>query len=103
DGTAAGTALLHLVHPSRSETFLNGTLFFAGNDGTHGQELWRSNGTTAGTAMVLDIQPGTPSSSPALLTNVNGTLFFTAFTDTTGFELWRSDGTAAGTRLVKDI
>ena len=103
-------------HPSNL-TNVNGTLFFAANDGTNGRELWKSDGTAAGTALVKDIYPGTsryydywggyrdyPNSSyPSNLTNVNGTLFFTANDGTNGRELWKSDGTAAGTVLVKDI
>jgi ELWxxDGT repeat protein len=87
---------------------VNGTAFFAANDGTHGKELWKSNGTTAGTVLVKDINVGTQgsyirSSYPAYLTNVNGTLFFTATDRTHGRELWRSNGAAAGTIMIKDI
>ncbi len=63
-------------------------------------ELWKSNGTAAGTVQVETAVGG--SSSPRNLTNVNGTLFFAA-SGTTGTELWKSDGTNAGTVLVKDI
>ena len=84
-------------------TNVNGTLYFEANDGTHGVELWKSDGTAAGTVMVKDIDPGADSSVPSDLTNVNGTLYFTADDGAHGFELWKSDGTAAGTVMVKDI
>jgi ELWxxDGT repeat protein len=84
-------------------TNVDGTLYFEANDGAHGQELWKSDGTAAGTLMVKDINPGSSGSEPYDLTNVNGTLYFDANDGTDGFELWKSDGTAAGTVMVKDI
>jgi ELWxxDGT repeat protein len=82
---------------------VNGTLFFTANDGSNGRELWKSDGTEAGTVLVKDINSGGGDSSPSNLANVNGTLFFSANNGTNGFELWKSDGTEAGTVLVKDI
>lgn len=84
-------------------TNVNGVLFFRPDDGIHGDELWKTNGTTAGTTMIKDINPGTQGSDPGLFTNVNGTLYFTANDGTHGIELWKSDGTAAGTVMIKDI
>ena len=37
---------------------VNGTFYFQADDGTHGYELWKSNGTETGTVMVKDINPG---------------------------------------------
>jgi ELWxxDGT repeat protein len=82
---------------------VNGTLFFRANDGTSGNELWKSNGTDAGTVLVKDIRSGSDGSYGRYLTNVNGTLFFKAANGTNGQELWKSNGTEAGTVLVKDI
>jgi len=82
---------------------VGGILYFAANDGSHGSELWRSDGTAAGTYIVKDIKNGSAGSSPAYLTNVNGMLFFVADDGIHDAELWKSDGTEAGTVLVKDI
>jgi ELWxxDGT repeat protein len=95
-----------VFHP-RSLTNVNGTLFFtayAVNDTYDtGIELWKSDGTAAGTMLVKDINPGSASSHADDLANIDGTLFFTADDGHHGIELWKSDGTAAGTTLVKDI
>ncbi|MCW8922810.1 MAG: hypothetical protein OQK69_04155, partial [Gammaproteobacteria bacterium] len=84
-------------------TDVNGIAFFTQYNQFSGTELWKSDGTEAGTVLVKDIYVGSYSSSPYELTNVNGTVFFTAKTTGEGYELWKSDGTEAGTVLVKDI
>ncbi len=84
-------------------TVYNNELYFRANDNTFGRELWKTDGTAAGTVMVKDINPGSSGSDPEWLTVSNGILYFTANNGINGGELWRSDGTAAGTQMVKDI
>ena len=84
-------------------TNVNGTLFFRPDDGVHGDELWKSNGTSAGTLLIKDINPGDAGSDLQEFVNVDGILFFRADDGVHGSELWKSDGTAAGTVMVKDI
>lgn len=121
DGTAAGTYLVKnistVVSGTETGSFpeyltdLDGVLYFAAYTPATGTELYRSDGTTAGTLIVSDIVSGTASSSPnsgsnpvtAQFTKVGNKLFFVASNGTTGAELWKTDGTAAGTLLVKDI
>jgi ELWxxDGT repeat protein len=82
---------------------VNGTLYFAGQNQTSGAELWKSDGTDAGTVLVKDILPGIGGSGVSNLTNVGGTLYFSAQNGVDGIELWKSDGTAAGTMMVRDL
>ena len=89
-------------------TVVGDTLFFvACISSTYGCELWSSDGTTAGTDVVLDIIYGATDSYPEDLTAVGDTLFFTASDGTSsnfhGKELWKSDGTPSGTEMVLDI
>src|SRR5262245_45389880 len=60
---------------------VNGVAYFAASEPSGGLELWKSDGTAAGTVRVKDIYPGPIGSTPANLINVNGTLFFTAEDD----------------------
>jgi ELWxxDGT repeat protein len=82
--TPSAPFLVKDIHPGDPGSYptsianVSSTLFFAANDGSHGQELWKSNGTSAGTALVKDIYPGPADSDPTFLTNVVGTLFFAA-------------------------
>ncbi|MBV9961069.1 MAG: T9SS type A sorting domain-containing protein [Parafilimonas sp.] len=108
DGTAGGTSLVvdfrQLYNGQRDFlgqlTNMNGTLLFTtGEDYYNGTELWKSDGTAAGTVMVKDIYPGTTGSWPIHLTPVGSKVYFTA-DDGSGRKLWMTDGTTGGTTPV---
>jgi uncharacterized repeat protein (TIGR01451 family) len=70
--------------------FAAGRLLTNGGFAVRGVELWKTDGTEAGTAEVADIHPGQiPGSNPSQLVNANGVLFFTADDGIHGRELWR--------------
>ena len=57
---------------------LNDKLYFRADDGETGTELWVSDGTTEGTQLVADINPGSGYSSPDYLIELNDKLYFSA-------------------------
>ncbi|MEZ5988818.1 MAG: hypothetical protein R3F30_06790 [Planctomycetota bacterium] len=112
DGTAANTINADLNQPTvaptlgstpRSMAALGNLLLFAAQDVPAGRELWVSDGTAAGTKLLVDIRAGTTGSSPNYLCRLGGVVLFNANDGTNGAELWVTDGTAAGTKLLKDI
>ena len=115
DGTADGTTLTKDIFPGSgsgpegkpggedTEAAFGNKLCFGADDGVHGSELWCSDGTEAGTALVKDINPGAAGAGIYGLKVAAGKLWFGADDGTHGFELWSTDGTAAGTHMAADL
>lgn len=112
DGTENGTALVKNINASGSmlssgeslgAAEMDGKLFFWAEDGVHGKELWKSDGTAAGTVLVKDLAPGATSGARGGLVAVNHTLYFAGIGEDEHEWLWRSDGTQEGTLQIKRI
>jgi|GEM_PF-7125851 len=114
DGTTAGTEMIKEFATGTANglesttaivaTEYNGKIYFSANELSVGfsTELWYTDGTTAGTQKLLDIN-STGSASPSNFKVYNGKLYFTANDGIHGEELWVTDGTAANTHMVKDV
>lgn len=119
DGTQNGTYMVKDINPGSESCLLattslqyfaelNGFIYFGAAEPTYGAELWKSDGTEAGTTLVSNIETNPPTipnegSNPAYLCTYNNAVYFSAFRTIEGRELWKTDGTAQGTMLVKDI
>ena len=77
-------------------TAVGSTLYFTADDGAHGREIWKSDGTEAGTVIAADVFPGSLSSEPSELEWVShqlhgDRLYFAADDGEHGRELWQLD------------
>jgi len=107
DGTPTGTYQFMDIFPGLGSAFTNyfelkthvmdGVLYFHADNGTHGAEPWRTDGTVAGTYMLRDCVPGSGSSAFGDPVDLNGNLYFLG---SSGNTLWRSDGTEQGTTAL---
>lgn len=78
-------------------------LFFTLYTQESGLELWITDGTQKGTAIVKDINPGIESSNPYFHLYREPYLYFSASDGISGYELWRSDGTGKNTEMILDL
>ncbi len=127
DGTRTRTKLIREVHAGRqlakcvpaipcptypagsdpqSFVTVGRTTYFPANHPRYGMELWRTDGTRAGTKLIRDVQPGAGSglelTERSLVAHL-GRVFFTADDGRHGRELWSTKGTRESTRMIKDI
>ena len=81
-------------------TYANGLLFFKAEDNIHGKEIWRTDGTSAGTKLIKDIEPGGDSSSVHSAAVMADRLFFAGTTGGNTYSLFKTDGTSSGTDAI---
>jgi ELWxxDGT repeat protein len=62
DGSEVGTELLHLFLGMKYLVPVQDLLYFIAEDTPHGVEMWRSDGSAAGTEIVVDFTTGSASS-----------------------------------------
>jgi ELWxxDGT repeat protein len=118
DGTPTGTSLVKDLSPGRDVAGTGAgpralgvgqTLYFAYEDPAHGVELWKSDGTPAGTGLVRDLAPGPKSSWPMSLQRAGTRLVFIVGLEPAGFApatsiepgIWSTDGASEGTVLLQ--
>lgn len=99
DGTRQGTRMLADLHPGFSLGFgkssfpaemtaVGAHVYFVAETPAHGKELWVTDGTRAGTHLVVDADPGVGSGRVRCLTRVGQRLYFQAVAPDTGCDLW---------------
>ena len=117
DGTAGGTSEFYdgsgITYPMLQMRAAGGRVWGLAGSGSAGTEPWVTDGTTAGTHLVADVNPGTASSfvsgypnpyhDPFFIEGPGGFVYFQATNNVNGTELFRTDGTATNTRLVCDF
>ena len=112
NGTPSGTTLVKDIvsGPTGSNTtdayhlFSNNSyLLLSVRTATEGAELWKSDGTDAGTIPLANINPGAASSNPDYFSPYNNLVIFQATDAAHGTEYWKTNGTPAGTTILKDI
>ena len=105
DGTPSGTILLK-ESSKEDMTIVAATdefLYFTASSPETGYELYKTNGTVAGTVLVKDINPGQADGFVGSGASVGNVVLFSADNGSQGRELWKTNGTLAGTSIVKDI
>ena len=102
-GSVSSTAFTVTASSSRA--------FFTAREDEHGEELWVTDGTEAGTHLVKDIVSGFEGINSIELVAVGEEVFFapsdfsvsSQYSSQFGYELWTSDGTESGTYMVRNI
>lgn len=114
DGTVGGTSLvkkmdtikgfssnpIFVSSQDKNYSVSGNTMYFGNHTAAEGSELWKTDGTAAGTVLVKDIQVGTGSSIPSGFCKMGSDVYFIAAETGYARKLWKTDGTTAGTVQV---
>jgi ELWxxDGT repeat protein len=112
DGTREGTSIVSskvapMAWDARGMAEVGGKVIFAGaaTDTPNDQVVWVSDGTEAGTQVLVAADPGAAGSpgDPPRYVRAGDKVFFPANTKAAGSELYVTDGTPDGTRMVRDL
>jgi len=82
---------------------VNNVAYFEADDGFHGRELMRSDGTAAGTFLVADLNQGEGSTLIRNMIVINDKVYFSASTNGYSYYAWVTDGTEAGTQMIDAV
>lgn len=106
DGTTSNTTLLKDIYPGSESSainfrdqgaIMNNDFYFIAKDENSKGEIWKTDGTIAGTVKVTSFVNG----RTLKLTTVGNMIFFLIHEDDK-FQVWKTDGTTDGTLLVRD-
>jgi ELWxxDGT repeat protein len=117
DGTSGGTVLVKDVrtgtgsgmdsyYGSPSELIAVGdTIYFVGDDGVSGKQIWKSNGTATGTVPVQEVfnAAGQAAPKPTGLVSFSGRAFFRMTRDGYGTEWWSTNGSSIDATPAADV
>lgn len=113
DGTPAGTVLLGDLRPGIAGSWAPQSDLFPGNTArgaliapagaSAGTPLWITDGTPAGTTLLLDLYPGLAPKQIREGLEFDGQVFLAVVASGSNGGLWISDGTAAGTQLLREF
>lgn len=113
DGTSSGTYMVKDINPFQASWggrssypdhfyIYKDKIYFSAIDGLHNKEIWVSDGTSSGTALLKDINPS-GNSIPTHFYQYRYKLYFAADDGIHGRELWVTDGSPEQTKMFIDI
>jgi ELWxxDGT repeat protein len=109
NGTSSGFRIVKsigkesLINPNALYfTKLGNSVLFGARSKNIGRELWKTDGTEAGTILIKNINLKSETSYARSFTKFGSNAVFMAYDDNDGFEIWKTDGSTAGTQRVSN-